>query len=197
MKHSFLYVLEFSAPRAPPWSQQRSLLQPCPASSGPSHTPVSGSVQVLSARQSHGAVAGASPVAEAATSTGEVLDVGAGTVKRAQGKLELTQQRILGWFVLKGTLKTISLLSLPWEGTPSTRPGCSKLYPAEPWTLPGMGRTQLPWATSGRASPHSQGGGESWEVASGAKASSQTCGRTRRSQNCVLCFNLPLQPRGT
>lgn len=56
---------------------------------GPSHTQGAGSLQVLSARLSYGAVAGASPVAEAATSSAEVLDVGAGTVKRAQGKLEL------------------------------------------------------------------------------------------------------------
>lgn len=89
MKQSFLYVLGFFAPRAPPWSQQRSLLQPCPASSGPSHTQGSGSIQVLSARQSYGAAVGASLVAEAATSTGEVLDAGAGTVKREKGKLEL------------------------------------------------------------------------------------------------------------
>lgn len=90
MKHNFLYVQGFFAPQAPPWSQQLSLLQPCPAPSAPSHTQVSSSVQVLSARQSYGAVVGASPVAEAAMSTGEVLDAGAGTIKRAQGKLELT-----------------------------------------------------------------------------------------------------------
>ena len=27
---------------------------------------------------------------------------------------------------------------LPWAGTPSARPGCSKLHPTWPWTLPGM-----------------------------------------------------------
>jgi len=27
----------------------------------------------------------------------------------------------------------------PQAGTPSTRPGCSKTYPAWPWTLPGRG----------------------------------------------------------
>jgi len=25
---------------------------------------------------------------------------------------------------------------LPWAGTPSTRPGCSKPRPSWPWTLP-------------------------------------------------------------
>jgi len=28
---------------------------------------------------------------------------------------------------------------LPWAGTAYTRPGCSKPYPAWPWTLPGRG----------------------------------------------------------
>jgi len=31
---------------------------------------------------------------------------------------------------------------LPWAGTPSTRPGCSKPCPAWPWTLPGRGHPQ-------------------------------------------------------
>ena len=34
---------------------------------------------------------------------------------------------------------------LPWAGTPSTRPGCSKSHPAWPWTLPGRGQPQLRW----------------------------------------------------
>ena len=29
--------------------------------------------------------------------------------------------------------------TLPWAGTFSTRPGCSELHPAWPWTLPGSG----------------------------------------------------------
>jgi len=29
---------------------------------------------------------------------------------------------------------------LPSSGTPSTRPGCSKLHPTWPWTLPGRGQ---------------------------------------------------------
>jgi len=33
---------------------------------------------------------------------------------------------------------------LPWAGTPSTRPGCSKPHPTWPWTLPGTGQPQLP-----------------------------------------------------
>ena len=33
--------------------------------------------------------------------------------------------------------------SLPWAGTPATRPGCPKPHPAWPWTLPGMGHPQL------------------------------------------------------
>lgn len=89
MKHNFLYMPGFFPPQAPPWSQQRSLLQPCCLLRPFSH-PRAGTMQVLPVRrQSYGAVVGASPVAEAATGTGEVLDTGAGTVKSAQGKLEL------------------------------------------------------------------------------------------------------------
>ena len=32
---------------------------------------------------------------------------------------------------------------LPWAGTPSTRPGCSKPHPTWPWTLPRRGQPQL------------------------------------------------------
>jgi len=44
---------------------------------------------------------------------------------------------------------------LPWAGTPSTRPGCSKPCPTWPWTLPWRGQSQLLWATCASASPHS------------------------------------------
>ena len=46
---------------------------------------------------------------------------------------------------------------LPWAGTPSTRPGCSKPHPTWPWTLPGMGHLQPLWATCSSTSPPSQG----------------------------------------
>ena len=45
---------------------------------------------------------------------------------------------------------------LPWAGTPSTRPGCSKPHPAWPWTLPGRGHPQLLWTTCSSASAPSQ-----------------------------------------
>jgi len=32
---------------------------------------------------------------------------------------------------------------LPWAGTPSARPGCSKLHPTWPSMLPGRGHPQL------------------------------------------------------
>ncbi|KAK4828311.1 hypothetical protein QYF61_025323 [Mycteria americana] len=41
------------------------------------------------------------------------------------------------------------------KGTPSTRPGCSKPHPTWPQTLPGMGHTQLLWATCSSVSPPS------------------------------------------
>ena len=44
---------------------------------------------------------------------------------------------------------------LPWAGTPSTRPGCSKPRPTWAWTFPGRGHPQLLWATYARASPSS------------------------------------------
>jgi len=46
---------------------------------------------------------------------------------------------------------------LPWTGTPSTRPGCSKSRPAWPRALPGRGQSQLLWAAWARASPPSEG----------------------------------------
>lgn len=91
MKHSFLYVPGFSTSG----STLVAAEIPAPALLTPQAFPTPkerAACQVLSARQSYGAVAGPSPVAGAATGTGEVLDVGAGTVKRAQGKLELTWQ---------------------------------------------------------------------------------------------------------
>ena len=45
---------------------------------------------------------------------------------------------------------------LPWAGTPSTRPHCSKSHPLWPWTLPGRGHPQVLWATSSSASQLSQ-----------------------------------------
>ncbi|KFW07755.1 Dysferlin, partial [Eurypyga helias] len=51
---------------------------------------------------------------------------------------------------------------LPWAGTPSPRPGCSKPHPAWPWTLPGMGHPQLLWATCPRW-PNTKPG-HTWEV---------------------------------
>jgi len=44
---------------------------------------------------------------------------------------------------------------LPSAGTSSTRPGCSELHPAWPWTLPGRGQPQLLWADCSSASPTS------------------------------------------
>jgi len=44
-------------------------------------------------------------------------------------------------------------IPLPWAGTPSTRPGCSKPHPAWPSALPGRGHPQLLWATCASASP--------------------------------------------
>jgi len=35
---------------------------------------------------------------------------------------------------------------VPWAGTLSTRPGCSRPCPAWPWTLPGRGQPQVLWA---------------------------------------------------
>jgi len=45
--------------------------------------------------------------------------------------------------------------ALPWAGTLSTRPGCSKPHPTWPWTLPGKGHPQFVWATCSSASPSS------------------------------------------
>jgi len=47
-------------------------------------------------------------------------------------------------------------IPLPRGGTPSTRPGCSKPRPAWPWTFPGRGHPQVPWATCSSALPPSQ-----------------------------------------
>jgi len=41
---------------------------------------------------------------------------------------------------------------LPWAGTPSTRPDCSKTHPTWPSTFPGKGHPQLLWATCASAS---------------------------------------------
>ncbi|KAL9824671.1 uncharacterized protein GJ701_015046 [Geothlypis trichas] len=46
--------------------------------------------------------------------------------------------RIIEWFGLEGTLKPIQCHPLPWAGTPSTAPGCSKPHPTCPWTLLGI-----------------------------------------------------------
>ncbi|XP_071293362.1 thrombospondin-type laminin G domain and EAR repeat-containing protein isoform X1 [Agelaius tricolor] len=51
-------------------------------------------------------------------------------------------------------LKALPVPPLPWAGTPSTVPGCSKPCPAWPWALPGIqGQPQLLWAPCARASP--------------------------------------------
>ena len=44
---------------------------------------------------------------------------------------------------------------LPWAGTSSSRPGCSKLRPTWPGTLPERGQPQLLWATCFSISPPS------------------------------------------
>jgi len=44
---------------------------------------------------------------------------------------------------------------LPWAGTSSTRPRCSKHHPTWPWALPGRGHPQLLSATCSSASPPS------------------------------------------
>ena len=44
---------------------------------------------------------------------------------------------------------------LPWAGTLSPRPRCSKPCPTWPWTLPGRVQPQLLWATCASASPPS------------------------------------------
>ena len=41
---------------------------------------------------------------------------------------------------------------LPWAGTLSTIPGCSKPCPSCPWTLPGIGQPQVLWTICARAS---------------------------------------------
>jgi len=46
--------------------------------------------------------------------------------------------------------------SLPWAGTLSARPGCSKPHPTRSSTLPGRRHPQRLWATWSRASPPSQ-----------------------------------------
>lgn len=46
------------------------------------------------------------------------------------------KKRILEWFGLEGSLKTISFSTLPRAGRPPTRPACSKPHPSSPWTLP-------------------------------------------------------------
>jgi len=45
--------------------------------------------------------------------------------------------------------------SLPWAGTSSSRPGCSKPHPNSPGKLPGKGHLQILWATYSSASPPS------------------------------------------
>lgn len=42
---------------------------------------------------------------------------------------------------------------LPWAGMLFTRPGFSEFHSAWPWTVPGMGHPQLPWAACSSASP--------------------------------------------
>jgi len=61
----------------------------------------------------------------------------------------------MGWV---GTDLTDHLVPtpLPWAGTPSTTPCCSKPQPTWPLTLPGRGHPQLLWETSFSASPHLQ-----------------------------------------
>jgi len=55
---------------------------------------------------------------------------------------------------LEGTFKDhLVPIPLPWAGTPSTKPGCSKSHQTLPWTLPGRGHPQLLWATCASASP--------------------------------------------
>ena len=44
-------------------------------------------------------------------------------------------------------------IPLPWSGTPSTRPGCSKPRPNWPWTIPGRGQPQLLYTICSSASP--------------------------------------------
>lgn len=44
---------------------------------------------------------------------------------------------------LEGTLNSSCSSSLPWAGTPSSRPACSKPHPTWPGTVPGMGQPQL------------------------------------------------------
>ena len=56
-------------------------------------------------------------------------------------------------WVGKDLIDHLSPTPLPWAGTPSIRPGCSKPHPTWPWTLPGRGQPQFLWATSARASP--------------------------------------------
>lgn len=35
--------------------------------------------------------------------------------------------------------------ALPWPGTPSSRLGCSKLHPTQPWTLSEMEQSEVLW----------------------------------------------------
>ena len=65
-----------------------------------------------------------------------------------------TVLRLIERFGLEGTFKGPP--PLPWAGTPSTRPRCSKSHPTWPWTLPRRGRPQLLWATWSSASPLSE-----------------------------------------
>jgi len=44
---------------------------------------------------------------------------------------------------------------IPWAGTTSTTPGCSKSHPTWPSTLRGIRQPQLLWETSSNASPPS------------------------------------------
>ncbi|NXB68044.1 KSR2 Kinase, partial [Struthidea cinerea] len=57
-------------------------------------------------------------------------------------KIPELHHRIPEWPGLEGTLKPIP--PLPWAGTPSTVPGCSKRHPAWPWTLQGWGAATSP-----------------------------------------------------
>ena len=62
--------------------------------------------------------------------------------------------RIIEWLGFEVNLKDhLVPTSLPWAGTPSTRPSCSKPHPAWPWTLLGTGHLQLLWATCSSVSP--------------------------------------------
>lgn len=48
------------------------------------------------------------------------------------------QLQLLGWELNSNPLGGTGT-PIPWAGTPSTPPGCSKPHPTQTWTLPGMG----------------------------------------------------------